>query len=365
MKKPHRSAPIRTLRVRSMLVIHQGALGDFLLALPVLETLQKAFPQAKSVIMGFPRILELVDKRFYADETLSIDQRGMGSFFVRGGPLDRNLSQFFSTFDLLVVFGKDREGILIGNLKQVCQGHILHINPFPEWTERIHVIDHLLRELHEYGFPISNQNPRLYLTEKDKDLGRTFFRVKGVTDEERSRAIVLHPGSGSKKKVWPLEGFLDLARYLQRHSGSRILIVLGPAEGPEVQRAFGGIAWDMGPAAPILVKEDSLFGLASVIEGCRLFIGNDSGITHMAAALGLPTVALFGPSDPKIWAPRGEKVVVVRKEISCSPCSQEKFVQCQHLECLRRIELRDVLKGLATLGFQFGPGGAPSASICE
>ena len=312
-----------------MLVIHQGALGDFILALPTLESLRKAFPQAKSVIMGFPRILELVDKRFYADEILSIDQKGMASFFVRGGSVDRNLSQFFSTFDLLVVFGKDGEGTLISNLKQVCRGRILHINPFPQWTERIHLTDHLLKELHRYGFSISEKNPKLHLTSKDKDWGKSFFRVKGLTDEERSNVIVLHPGSGSKKKVWPLDRFLDLVRYLQRYSGSRILIVLGPAESAEVQKAFEGIEWDMGPAAPILAKGLSLLGLASVMEGCRLFIGNDSGITHMAAALGLPTIALFGPTDHKIWSPRGEKVVVIRREISCSPCSQEKFVQCQ------------------------------------
>ena len=346
-------------QVRSMLVIHQGALGDFILALPTLETLRMAFPQAKSVLMGFPRILELVDQRFYADEILSIDQKGMASFFVRGGSMDRNLSQFFSTFDLLVVFGKDGEGILINNLKQVCQGRILHINPFPQWTERIHLTDHLLKELHKYGFSISVTNPKLYLTSKDKDWGKSFFRVKGLSDEERSNVIVLHPGSGSKKKVWPLERFLDLVRYLQRHSGSRILIVLGPAESAEVQKAFEGIEWDMGSAAPLLAKGLSLLGLASVMEGCRLFIGNDSGITHMAAALGLPTVALFGPTEHKIWAPRGEKVVVVRREISCSPCSQEKFVQCQDLECLKGIEIEDVLKALVTLGFQFGPGSAP------
>jgi len=355
MQKPRHSTPLKTANVRSMLMIHQGALGDFILALPILETLRNAFRQAKSVIMGFPRILELVEKRFYADEILAIDQRGMASFFVRGGPLDRNLSQFFSTFNLLVVFGKDEEGILIGNLRQVCRGHILHLNPFPEWTQRIHVSDHLLKELHRYGFPISNQNPRIYLTEKDRDLGRRFFKAQGLTEEERSKAIIVHPGSGSRKKVWPLERFLDLVRYLQRHSDSRILIVLGPAEGTEVQGAFEGIAWDMGPAAPILAKGFSLLGLASVMEGCRLFIGNDSGITHMAAALGLPTVALFGPTDHKIWAPRGEKVIVVRKEISCSPCSQERFVQCQDLECLRGIEVKDVLKGLTTLGFRFGP----------
>ena len=352
MKKPHDSASVKTAKVRSMLVIHQGALGDFILALPTLGTLRKAFPQAKSVIMGFPRILELVEKRFYADEILSIDQRGMASFFVRGGSLDRSLSQFFGTFDLLVVFGKDGEGTLIGNLKQVCRGQILHINPFPQWTERIHLTDHLLKELHRYGFPISEQTPRLHLNRKDKDWGMSFLRVKGLTEEERSKTIILHPGSGSKKKVWPLERFSDLARYLQRNSGSRILIVLGPAEGPEVRKAFEGMEWDLGPVAPILAKGLSLLELASVMEGCHLFIGNDSGITHMAAALGLPTVSLFGPTDHKIWAPGGERGVVIRKEISCSPCSQEKFVQCQHLECLRGIGTGDVLEGLKKLGFQ-------------
>jgi ADP-heptose:LPS heptosyltransferase len=352
MKNPHPSASAKTDKVQSILVIHQGALGDFILALPTLETLRDTFPKAKLVIMGFPRILELVDQRFYADEILSIDQRGMAPFFFRGAPLDRPLSQFFSTFNLLVVFGKDGEGTLIGNLKQVCQGHILHINPFPQWTERIHSTDHLLRELARYGFSPSDKNPRLFLSEKDKDWGKSFCRVKGLTDEEKSKAIVIHPGSGSKKKVWSLERFLELIHYFQRHFNSRILIVLGPAEGQEVQKAFGGIEWELGSTAPLLVKGLSLLELASVIEGCHLFIGNDSGITHMAAALGLPTIAIFGPSDHKIWSPRGEKVFVARKEMNCSPCSQEKFVQCKHSECLREIQIGDVLEGIRKLGIQ-------------
>jgi ADP-heptose:LPS heptosyltransferase len=352
MKKPLLSASVKTDKIRSILVIHQGALGDFILALPTIETLRDTFPKAKLVLMGFPRILELVDQRFYADEILSIDQRGMASFFVRGSPLDRPLSQFFSTFDLLVVFGKDGEGTLTGNLKQACQGLILHINPFPQWTERIHLTDHLLRELSRYGFPPSEKIPRLFLSEKDKDWGKSFCRVKGLTDEEKSKAIVVHPGSGSKKKVWPLDRFLELIHYFQGHFDSRILIVLGPAEGPEVQKAFGGMEWELGLTAPLLVKGLSLLELASVMEGCRLFIGNDSGITHMAAALGIPTIAIFGPSDHKIWFPKGEKVFVVRKELNCSPCSEERFVQCKNLECLREVGVGDVLEGIRELKIQ-------------
>jgi ADP-heptose:LPS heptosyltransferase len=86
------------------------------------------------------------------------------------------------------------------------------------------------------------------------------------------------------------------------------------------------------------------------MEGCRLFVGNDSGISHMAAALGIPTIAIFGPTDPVLWSPRGNKVVVVRKEIECSPCPQEKFLRCQRAECLYRVEMADVLERLKQLG---------------
>jgi ADP-heptose:LPS heptosyltransferase len=335
-----------TLKVQSILVIHQGALGDFILALPALETLRKAYPQAKSTIMGYPRILELVNGRFYAEEILSIDQKGMASFFVRGGPLDQTLSHFFSTFDLIVVFGKDGEGPIIGNLKRVCQGRIFHIEPFPPSNERIHITDHLLRQLAQYGLSISESNPRLPLKESDKVWGKNFWKRKGLTTEERSKVIILHPGSGSRKKVWPLERFLNLVRYLQDHLGSRILIVLGPAEGSEVQKAFEEMEWEMGVDTPILVKGLSLLQLASVMEGCCLFIGNDSGISHMAAASGLPTIAIFGPTDPQVWSPRGKKVWVVRREIPCSPCPQEKFFQCKDVKCLKGIETREVLEGL-------------------
>lgn len=338
----------KEIDVQSMLTIHQGALGDFILALPTLEALRRAFPRAKSVIMGYPRILELVEERFYAEKIFSIDQRGMATFFVREGALDQTLSQFFSTFDIVVVFGKDGEGAIIGNLRRVCQGHILHINSFPDGGEKVHLTGYLLRQFARYGLPASDSNPRLYLKELDRDWARDFWRSKGVTMVERSGVVILHPGSGSKKKVWPLERFLNLTHYLQDHMGSKILVVLGPAEGSEVQEAFEGI----GPNKPILAKGLSLLQLASVMEGCRLFIGNDSGISHMAAALGLSTVAIFGSTDPRVWSPKGERVLVIRKEIPCSPCPQERFFLCKKFECLRGVETGEVLRGLERMGVE-------------
>jgi ADP-heptose:LPS heptosyltransferase len=342
-------SPTKAPGVQSILVIHQGALGDFILALPALETLHHAFPHARSVIMGYPRILELVEKRFYAEEVLSIDQRGMASFFVREGVLDFPLSQYFGTFDLIIVFGKEGEGTVVGNLRRVCQGRILHINSFPPWDEKVHFTDHLLKQFGRYGFPVSGSIPRLQLKESDQGWAGDFWKSKGMTPEERSKVIILHPGSGSKKKVWPLDRFLNLAHTLQNRLGSKILIVLGPAEGPEIQKAFERI----GPPVPILAKGLTLLQLASVMEGCWFFVGNDSGISHMAAALGLPTVVIFGPTDQRVWSPRGEKTFVVSRDVYCSPCPQERLFQCKDLECLRGIEIGEVLGGLRKIGITF------------
>jgi ADP-heptose:LPS heptosyltransferase len=336
----------KTREVQSILVIHQGALGDLILALPAFETLRKAFPNAKSFIMGYPRILELVEKRFYAEEVLSIDQKGMATFFVRDGSLDYTLSKFFNSFDLMVVFGRDGEGTIVGNLRRVCQGQILPINSFPPWGEEVHLTDHILKQFAQFGFPISEPNPRLYLKDSDRQWAKDFWKSKGVAMEDRSKVIILHPGSGSKKKVWPLERFLSLAHTLQDHFRSKILIALGPAEGPEVQKTFE----EMGPNSFILAKGFTLLQLASVMERCWFYIGNDSGISHLAAALGLPVIVIFGPTDHKAWSPRGEKTLVVRRGVHCSPCPQEHFSQCQALECLKGIEVGEVLKGLEKIG---------------
>jgi len=334
--------------VQSLLVIHQGALGDFILALPALETLRKAFRQARSVIMGYPRILELVHERFYADDIFSVDQKGMASFFHREGNLDFTLSEFFKTFDLIVVFGKDGEGAIIGNLKRVCPGRILSINSFPPWDEKVHITDYLLKQLDLYGIRAPESHPKLYLKKSDREWARNFWEGKGMTPEERSKVIILHPGSGSKKKAWPLDRWLNLARTLQDRLGSRMLVVLGPAEGPDVRKAFE----TAGPNAAVLARGLTLLQLASVMEGCRFFVGNDSGITHMAAALGLPTVAIFGPTDQRVWAPRGEETIVVCRGIHCSPCPQERFFQCKDSECLKAVEVEKVLEGLEEIGIE-------------
>ncbi|MGQ9509189.1 MAG: glycosyltransferase family 9 protein [Thermodesulfobacteriota bacterium] len=332
--------------IESILIIHQGAIGDFILALPALASLRKAFPNARCVIMGYPRIIQLVHKRIYADEIVSVDQKGMATFFVQDGSLDLSLSQFFQAFDLIVPFGKGYEGVLIKNLKRVAKGLILPISSFPRWDEGVHITDHLMGQLKRYGISTFDSIPRLYLNDEDRSWARAFWKSKGIHPEGISKVLLIHPGSGSKRKVWPLKKILSLINQIKSRTENKLLIILGPAEGEEINRAFEVIE----DHRIIPVRGLSLIQLASVMEGCKVFIGHDSGISHMASSLDLPTLVLFGPTDPRVWAPRGEKVEIIRREMPCSPCAEERFFLCKEPDCLKGIEVEEVLKGLVRLG---------------
>jgi ADP-heptose:LPS heptosyltransferase len=205
------------------------------------------------------------------------------------------------------------------------------------------VTDHLLAELARYGISPAGTVPRIFLAPSDRERGREWLSRAGVGEKEK--AVFLHPGSGSRRKVWPLERFTALAQTLEERAGARILVILGPAEGVEARTAFEGA----GPKAPVFVKGLSILDLASVLAEGRLLVGNDSGVSHLAASLGLTTVAVFGPTDPGLWAPRSERAVVVRRPIPCSPCPQERFFQCHRVDCLRGVEVDDVLKAIRGL----------------
>jgi heptosyltransferase-3 len=291
---------------RRILCIHQGALGDFILAVPAIKALREYLRPTWLEIMGHPWVLPLVFGPPYADAITDINRAQMALLFQEGASLPEALQDYLRAFDAAFYFGQSatlahnlrRRGSRAG-IRKTCV-----LPPFP--AQRQHLIDHHLASLKALGITASSRMPELYVRTEDRAWASDFFRQRGWTGNE---IIALHPGAGSLTKVWPSQRFAALGRALARGS-TKLLIIQGPADEEVVQEVVAGLA-----GTPHLVVHDvPITTLAALLSHASLFIGNDSGVSHLAAALGVLTLALFGPTDPALWAPRGNRAFFLKKE---------------------------------------------------
>lgn len=248
------------------LIVHTGGLGDFLLACPTIDAVAR---QGEVELLGRPERLALAVSGGIAVAAHDIEAVGFESLFIEPSEV---IKQFLSRFDHCIAWMRD-DGSLAHAIR-TCG--VRNVQTFPglpseDWHE--HASDYYARAL-GFSEPLFRLN------------------VKPALQHD----IVIHPGSGGRRKNWPPERFEALAEALARQ-GRQVVWCLGPAEedGP-------WNAWK-----PLLRPADPL-ELARHLAGAAVYIGNDSGATHLAAAVGCPTVAIFGPTDPDIWAPRGAYV---------------------------------------------------------
>ncbi len=323
-----------------ILIVHQGGLGDFILCLPAFGSVRRYYPKALIELMGYPRTLQLVERRYYVDRTKSIDQAGLGSFYLKDGSLDGAVSRYLAGFDRAFLFLQDREGIFSDNIRKTGVKGVFSISPFPEEGRRAHVIDHMLSSLSSMGIPPGGSIPRIFLLEEDRQFAEDWLRHRGGYEGGQKGLVAIHPGSGSRKKLWPIENFLDLAKRITGDLRVKTILLIGPAEREYVGN---GLGW-MRSISSMWAEGLPLIQVASLLDRCGCYIGNDSGITHLAAAVGVPTIALFGPTDPEIWGPRGKRVAILRKNPGCSPCKEEELERCNQRRCLELIEVKEVIE---------------------
>ncbi|MEK7706495.1 MAG: glycosyltransferase family 9 protein, partial [Verrucomicrobiota bacterium] len=139
-------------------------------------------------------------------------------------------------------------------------------------------------------------------------IGRADLPV-GPDARQRVPTIALHPGSGSERKNWPEAKWAELLRHLVNSTELHLLLVGGEAEGERLRR----LAAALPTARAVVARSLPLAELAGQLQSCAAFVGHDSGITHLAAALGLPTLVLWADTVEEIWRPQGEHVTVVRE----------------------------------------------------
>ena len=275
-----------------ILVIRGGAIGDFILTLPALKLLRDAFPAAHLEVLGYKHIIALAEMSGYADATRSIEYARLSSFFSRDGALARELMDYFAGFQQIVSYLFDPDEIFAGNLRRAGVRNL--IAGSPKITDQEHAARQLARPLERMA---------LYLDDPAAILSPNETRAVDPS------LIALHPGSGSETKNWPLQCWAAVAQsLLSADPGRRLLLIGGEADTERVTRLRALLPNDRVREAQNL----SLVELAASLQNCTLFLGHDSGISHLAAAVGTPTLLLFGPTDPAIWAPANPQVRVLR-----------------------------------------------------
>lgn len=264
----------RSFRSTSTLVVHSGGLGDFLLFCPSLKRLAEEGPVT---LAGSDRDrLNLAVVYGIAETAHHLDDLDFGSIFT--APSER-LLRFFAKFDRVIVWMNDDSGHIQGALSEagVLEALVRPGLPPQDWNR--HAADYYAEQLGLHHLP------PLTMT----------FDTDGADHD-----VLIHPGSGGKRKNWPLDNFQAIASAVEKN-GHRVEWLRGPAE-------------ETLDLAGTVLEPASVVTLARHLCATRVYIGNDSGVTHLAAACGCQTIAVFGPTDPTVWAPRGDNVVVCRSE---------------------------------------------------
>ncbi len=284
--------------MRRLLVIRGGAIGDFILTLPALKALRDAYPNAHLEILGYKHIAALAENRFYAQRVRSLESARLSRFFAKDTNLPPELAKYFAAFDLVMSYLYDPDSIFEDNLRRSGARKIMW-GP-AKIANSSHAALQLAQPVEELGLPISDFAPRLYPSSEDRHRALEF--VAGLA----APIVAFHPGSGSDEKNWPLQSWIELGNHFLKDFAGSLAIVSGEADEHQTRQLES--VWQ-NPRVRF-AKNLPLPDLAAVLEK-MIFVGHDSGISHLAAAAGANCILLFGPTDPAVWAPLNDNARVI------------------------------------------------------
>jgi len=295
-----------------ILVIRGGAIGDFILTLPVLSALRLQFPEARLEVLGYQHIARLAREGGLADDVRSIEARPLAGFFARGGDLDHALAEYFAGFAVIVSYLYDPDDLFKSNIARISRAQLIQGPHRPDESGALHATRAFLQPLERLAIFDADPLPRL-----------TLPPANGVQSPATGQWLALHPGSGSEAKNWPEANWAALLRRLVSETGWNLLLVGGEAEGDRLQQLARQIPEGRGK----ILQHAPLPAVGRELQRCRAFIGHDSGISHLAAAVGLPGVVLWANSNEVIWRPPSPRVQVLRSPAGIAALTVEEVMQ--------------------------------------
>jgi len=299
------------------LLIQPGAIGDCLLSLPLAKFMQPAVGLGGVDILGHTEYVSFFPGRSCVETVRAIESVQLHRLFVESDRFelaDRDpLIEFFGDYDWIVTFlgGADScfEQNLIFTANCYHAAEVISISTRPPEDFSRHIADYYIEQfIRQSGSAAARKEAvrgevLIKTTNEDICRGRMLLQETGI--DRDSELIVIHPGSGGLEKCWCLDNFLSLAGML-RSQGLNVIFLLGPAEQERLSSNDIGQMRDVGKCLEGLSLPEVL-AVLTCVDG---YVGNDSGITHLAASMGVRTFVVFGPTSPAVYRPIGPAVTV-------------------------------------------------------
>ncbi len=330
--------------MQNILIRMPNWIGDLVMATPLLTDVREAYPEASITAMCRAPISELLQEDAAIDELFSFT-RPSNEFNRRDERRDIIAKIIAGKYDLGILLTNSFSSawwFWQGKVKKRL-GYSAHFrrflltDPVPMSKGKIHQVDFYKALLKPLGIPLSNTMPRLYVTEKEVEESKELLYQRGY--ERKKKLIGINPGATyGSAKCWLPERFRELAEILLKEEDVYV-VFFGDVSNESLVKE---ICLGLPKRAINLAGVTSLRELSCLIKDLDLLVTNDSGPMHIAAAFGVPLVALFGSTDEEWTGPYGQKESVIHKQVSCSPCFKRT---CPiDFRCMRQIGVEEVVE---------------------
>ena len=359
--------------MRVLIFSTTSGIGDMIMTIPMIKLLRRKIPHAYIVLGVLPEgARQLFEVCPYVNEVLTYDWRVNGRF--------TNLRRHWRAlrlawrhlwrrrFDLAILPRWDTDGYhgtfvvyfsgapwrvgysesVIDHKRRANHGFDrLLTHPLND-SDLKHEVEHNLDVIRYLGGCVQNDRLELWLSEEDETFAERLLSNHGVNPDDL--LVGLAPGAGAPKRLWPIDRFAQLGLWLQKAYGARLLIVGGPGEEPLGE----GLERALGACVVNAVGRTTLRQTAALLKRCRLFVGNDAGPMHMAAALGVPVVELschpesgspWSANSPLRFGPWGVSHTVLQPRTPRPPCVDECVAD--HPHCILGITVEQVKQAVA------------------
>ena len=323
---------------RTILIIHPGALGDVLLAVPAIKSLSQKYPRHEHeiVLIAAEAVSRLLVECGVITDWLPLEGQACLGLFSGATSLSSELRSWLDRCDQAVVWMEDKDSLLRSLFREFGVAKVQIQSPFAMGLGARHQRDRFLETLGETaGDILAERTVRVppHLLERGKDCLEVLRIPHGQS------LVLVHPGSGSVHKRLEPRRMASLIDRLWQE-GMYPLILEGPADQDAVAQVLQFVS-----KPPLVLRDLDLSLLAGVLAQAMVYVGHDSGVTHLSALLGVRTVALFGPTDHHRWAPQGSHVRILRGP----PCiceSWEAVQWCAEKPCLH-VPVENIFRSIA------------------